>query len=573
MSVEARLRLQITEFTRNYDVASAHAKKRSGEMARSAGGVGPALAAGIRSALPAISFAALGVGIKGALQSADDLADIKVALGETAETLQRVDFAAQQAASVGVEELAKSILKLEKNLGDMESKAASDALANLGLTASQLAAMPLDEKILALSGAFQKARAEGTGVKDIMDLLGRSGASLIPLLGQSQEAIEAMFANAPVIADALIDRMAILNDQFDAMVIKAKTGGVGVVGALSEVGTFLADLVKTGSIDEALLNFDDRQLDALKNIDSQGEAKRGQSEAMEASAAATAAAKEETDAAKDLEKALEGVAKVKEKLAQDAIDILPDDQKLDALKAKLADSLAGSVGNFSLNYDTSTEGLKKLAEDREKNKDLPAEGENSIAEAYAWLEEARKLESEIGKTEEKIAADKKKAADEEASRQKELADLRASAESGRVGMLSEAEQTAVMREQLGKSLAVEITGVADIERGLKLLRDDVDAARASGDVEGEKAALVNLNDAQKQAADFKSRILGEGGPARQGEFQDFVDEIFNRDPAAEQLRALRDGLQKQDDLIGRMDAVIKKMDAPPPRDIFSNFVD
>lgn len=572
MAVEAQLKLQISDFERKYRQAKEIAKRDSAEMRKAAEGVkGASLADGFKNLIPAVSIAALGAGIKSALQRADDLADIKVALGETAETLQRVDYAAQQAASVGVDQLARSIIKLEQNLGNVENKAAAEALGNFGVTAGQLAAMPLDEKILALSGAFQQARAQGTGVKDIMDLLGRSGAELIPMLGQSKEALEAMFADAPVVTDELIDRMAILNDQFDGLVMKAKTSGVGVVGALSEVGTFLADLVAEGSLEKAFLNFDDRQVEALRNIASQKEAKQIQAEAMDSARAAQEEAAAREKGAEAAKKAGEEIAKSKEAIEKIEFDLLPDDQKVDALKAKLKGLMDSTVGMFSLKYETTPEGLEKLAKDREQNKDLPASGQNSAAEAFAWLAEQRALAAEIAKVEEKIIADQKKASDEDAARQKEIADLRASIAKSEFEQMSPMDKAREMRAQLGESLGIDINGLADIEKGMRLTRMEADSARRSGDVDGEKAALERLSLAQEQADRLKQITAGVSQGPVGGALQSVVDQIFNRDPAAEQLRAMEEATRETRESRITLDKILEAMGKPVPRDYFSDF--
>ena len=565
MAIRAELHLGIRDFQGNLKRATGEVRKEAGIMQRASAGVGGSLAAGIKAALPAISFAALATGIKGALQRADDLADLKVALGETAETLQRVDFAAQQAASVGVEELAKSMLKLEKNLGDVDSTTAARALENFGLTAAQLTALPLDEKILALSGAFQKARADGTGVTDIMDLLGRSGASLIPLLGQSQEAIEAMFANAPVVADELIDRMAILNDQFDALVIKAKTSGVGIVGAFSEVGAFLSDLVGTGSLEKAFLNFDDRQIEALKRIDSQGEAKRLQAEAMEAQAAATAAAKEEVDAADDLADALERVAKIKAKIADNEMGAMSGTDQLAELERRKQELLDGSAANFP-NFERSAEGLRALAESRDGTAGLPAEGVNSAAEAWTWYEQALELSEKQRVLETSLA---KEEADKAKKRADDLASARATAEAGGFAMLSDEEQAAELRKQLGSALGMDVSSSGSIEAGIGKQRKAVEDARSSGDTGAEQLALAALNESQRLAQDFSAaadRLAPSapgGGVGGIGSVAGLMNQIFGRDPQAQQLDELKRAGDLARDQRDRLDRIIEKMDDPP----------
>lgn len=625
MSVEARLRLQISEFTRNYDVAVNHAKKKNAEVQKSSGGIGSFLLSGVRSMIPG-GLARLGpaaavatgfiVSLKEAMTRQAQVAGLTgVSLENVNAQLERLKEMSQL-PGLGFDQAVRGSIKLQA-VG-MSAEAAEASIREMGNALALVGggSQGLDGVILAITQILSKGKVSAEEINQIAERLPQVRSLMKEAFGTSDtDALQKMGISSEVFIDGLVTaasgltRAAAttqpeidnLKDSFKSLMAEVGAGSNSmmppVLAALNKavsgaesrlkefktamggIGSWVSDFMfgGTGYADEQLIK---RDTDAAREKGAADDVLAEKKAAKEAADAATAAAKEqaealvvETEAAEELAKAMEKLAALKEKIADQQIDALGDPEKLEALQQKLQETLAATVGNFSLNYDPSAEGLLKLAEDREKNKALPAEGTNSAAEAYEWLGKVNEIEKRKISTEEKIAADKKKAADEEASRQKELADLRTSAESGRVGMLSEEEQTAAMRDKLSQSLAVKITGGADIERGLKLIRGEVESARKSGDEYGEKEALERLNEAQRQASEFTTRIAGEGGPARQGEFQDFVDEIFNRDPAAEQLRVLRDGLQKQDDLIGRMDAVIKKMDAPPPRDIFSNFVD
>lgn len=184
--------------------------------------------------------------IKESLSMADDLADLALKLNDSAEALQRVDFAGKQAAGVGVAQIGDSMIRLERALGDVENAKVAEVLERLGLSAEDLVAMPLDQKILAFSEAFQKARETGTGVADIQALLGRTAGDLIPLFEQGGDALRGMFADAPVLAEATVQEMAKINDEIDAMIDKAKNLGSRVVGgginAVQFVGRYYAAL-------------------------------------------------------------------------------------------------------------------------------------------------------------------------------------------------------------------------------------------------------------------------------------------------------------------------------------------
>jgi hypothetical protein len=572
MAVDAKLRLQISQFKSEYTAAKNHAKKESAEMRREAGGVGESLTKGVDNLKARVAGmlggAAIVATMKGALTRADDLADLKIALNETADTLQRVDYAAQQTASMGVEQVAKAFLKLEKNLGDLDNTAAADAMDHLGLSAGRLMGMPLDEKLLTLSEAFQTARENGTGVTDLMDLLGRSGGELIPMLGQSKESLEALFADAPVMAEEMIDQMAILNDQLDGSIAKTKTGAGQVTGAWAAIGQFAGDVMSTGSVDDAMLAFADRDLASTLSIQRQRDAKAAQEEAIDASRKMAEATKAEEEAAEKLKTGLEKLAELKERLANDEINLLPDDAKVDALKAKLDKMLADTVGNFSLKYETSAEGLEKLARARDARTDLPASGVNSAAEAFEWLAEVRKLEADIAKTEEKILGDKEKARADEVATQDRLEAMRAEAEEGRAKLLSGDEQAQLLRDQLSESLAIDISGAADVERGLQRLRTNAEVARINGDAEAEAAALAELKVAQAKAAEFAGLAKGDDATSAtvsgRGTVAGAIANIFGRSSSDLQL----DESKAQTGLLQNINRVLAEIRDADTRDAF-----
>ena len=559
MSIRTVLELSTRGFNANLDAATQRVRQRAGEMRTATSGLGASFAGAARSLLPAVTVAGFGASIKSALQQADDIADLKISLNETAESLQRVDFAAQQMASVGVKDVANAILRLERNLGDLQSTTAGDALANLGVTAEQLARLPLEEKIVALSRAFQQARETGTGVDAVMDLLGRSGANLIPMLGQTEEALRDMFANAPVVADELIDRMAILNDQFDGLVAKSKTAGIGIVGALSEVGTFLKDLVTTGSIEEALLAFDDRQVEALRNIDNQRRARETQGDAFAGMGGEEAASALADEAAKTEEE----IQKIKDRLETDQLNLLPDDQKLAALKEKLDALLKDTVGMFGLNFETTVEGLAKLVTAREGMENLPARGQNSVLEALNWLAEARQLEAQIAGLEGKL---------DETGRPADLERLREQSGQLAFDALDPASQARLLRNQLSQSLGIPIGSEADIADAIERLSDLADDLMAEGDVAGEAEVRQRLIEAQTGAARLRGiagAFGGDAAPTEMGSVARLVNQVMGRDPQQLLLEEVKQTKVVQEQQKTVLDQILAKMDDPPPADVFS----
>jgi hypothetical protein len=580
MPLRTELTLGRSSFEKNWKRTVQDVRVGARQMKQETRGIGDGLGKGIKGAgremmgLIGLGGGLVGVmqGVKSSLQWADDMADLTQKLNESAEVLQRVDYAAQQAASVGVEQVAKAMLKLEDNLGDITNTKVSEAFDNIGISAKDLIGLPLDQKLLALSSAFQEARATGVGLADAKELMGRQAEELIPLLNLSQEALEDMFAAAPALADEAIQKMAELNDKFDGYVLKSKGWIAKQIDEVIEWGKIINDVASTGSIDTALVNSYERGVAADQARMSREEARKANAEAIESSRAAAEQEREEAAAVRELTSAMEKLMGIKEAISDTEINLLPDDQKVGALQQKLNDFLEAKTERSI--FKPSLEGLQSMADSREFALSQGGTDREGVIEAFSWLKEARDLQIEIDKLIAKQAEDELDKATEERDA---LIAAREKAAQGEFELMSPEEQFSAMRDRLSDSLGIDIKGAADLETGLTNLRDEVKKARESGDMAAEKAALNRLNEAQEQVGDF--REMGErlddaaqsNAPAGQvGEMGSLINQIFGRDPQQQQIERLGDIDRKLRDNNIALDQIIKRMDQPPERDHFDD---
>lgn len=463
-----------------------------GEMGNdlaSAFGVGP-----LRSLSTWVGgFAAAGVGAKALLSSVDDLADTATRLGETPETVQRVGEAARLSGS-SVEGLASTMLKLEKNLGDVSNSGATEALARYGLTAEGLAAMPLDQKILAMADAFQRARADGRGYADLLALVGRSGAELIPLLAQSRDELEGLFDSVNVVSNAAVAQMAAANDAIDATLNswsnRAKTAAYDFLN----LGEVLVGLGKGKSLEEVFGDIATREMEAMSKMDKLAEERKSRAAGMGRDREAAAAAAAEKTAAEQGKAADKSLDKAKEKLAGRQAQGMDDPQRLEAMGAELKTIFDEMHQKGGLFFDQTTEGLGKWAASLEKS------GHKELAaEVLGMQERALGLQQEQAKI---VSGMREKAADEAKKKAEEVARLRETTEEGATKLLSPEEQAAQLRSELANSFGFEIKSGADVKTGLANLQKEADDAAARGDTEGEKSALQRLSEAQGDASDL-----------------------------------------------------------------------
>jgi hypothetical protein len=137
----------------------------------------------------ATSVKALTDGFLATANAMDDLADSAQKVGVAAEDLQKLRYAAKF-SGIGAQELDTALAKLNKTLveGRNANSELSKTLKQMGVDASgstiDAVAKIADEFAELPDGATKTARA--------MELFGRTGADLIPLLNQGGDAIRAM---------------------------------------------------------------------------------------------------------------------------------------------------------------------------------------------------------------------------------------------------------------------------------------------------------------------------------------------------------------------------------------------
>lgn len=200
-------------------------------------------------------------GLRELLNSFDRFDDLSIQLNMSVESLQRLGLAAKLSGS-DVETLAKGVSKLTRSLAEAESsEKTGEALRELGISASQLRRLSVEEQIVALSDAFITARARGEGFAEVFDLMGRNGAELIPLLMQGREQLEAL-ADAPVLSKDQVQRLSDFNDKLDEGLAKMKAWTAGSLLEISDLAA-VAGLTLFGDLDGSFIERLDQAADAL----------------------------------------------------------------------------------------------------------------------------------------------------------------------------------------------------------------------------------------------------------------------------------------------------------------------
>ena len=157
-----------------------------GRMSQAAQGVGGLMS----SLLPAAAIGGIAALGKRAIDTADDLNDMSQRTGVAVESLSRFGQAAADSGS-SIEGVAKGMGQLAKRITDPGS-AASKALAGIGVatTDAQGKVRDLDAVMLDISDKFSKMPDGAQKSALAMQLFGKSGVELIPMLNEGRAALE-----------------------------------------------------------------------------------------------------------------------------------------------------------------------------------------------------------------------------------------------------------------------------------------------------------------------------------------------------------------------------------------------
>jgi len=152
-------------------------------------GAAGGLTSSLGGLVPAIGLAGLGALGKRSIDAADNLNDLSQRTGVGVETLDKFGKAANDSGS-SLEEVAKSMGKLAKGIVDPASKT-NEALKSIGVssTDAQGKIRGVDAIILDLADKFSKMPDGVEKTALAMEIFGKSGANIIPMLNEGKEAL------------------------------------------------------------------------------------------------------------------------------------------------------------------------------------------------------------------------------------------------------------------------------------------------------------------------------------------------------------------------------------------------
>ena len=133
-------------------------------------------------------------------------------LGTSVESVQRIGKVAK-GADVDFEVLAKAMNKVTLEAGKAANgdKGSGGLFKRLGLDAKAFVGLSMENKIIALSAAFQRSKQSGDGTAAMLELLGERGTEIIPVLAQGPKALASGMKEAAVQTNATVQAFATLD--------------------------------------------------------------------------------------------------------------------------------------------------------------------------------------------------------------------------------------------------------------------------------------------------------------------------------------------------------------------------
>ena len=139
--------------------------------------------------VPAVAIGGLATLAKGSIDAADNLNDLSQRTGVSVESLSKFGAAADDSGS-SVDEVAKAMGKLGKGIVDPASKA-NEALKSIGISSTDASGKirSMDQIMLDVADRFAKMPDGAQKTALAMELFGKSGMNLIPMLNQGRDAL------------------------------------------------------------------------------------------------------------------------------------------------------------------------------------------------------------------------------------------------------------------------------------------------------------------------------------------------------------------------------------------------
>jgi hypothetical protein len=209
--------------------------------------VAKSTAAGIQQAFSGVQSMLVGgaalAGLKTLMNDFDKVAKVATRFGASAEEIQRVGVAADLAGT-NIDTVARVLTKMSVAASDASSgnEAMAKAFERAGISAEQFKNSGLDQQLVLLSEAFNRARGDADATNQIIELMGtRAASQMIPLIDNTA-ALRAEMEGVSVASDEMVRKIEAANDRL------TRLGNDGKVAIAGLIESFVNLSEKIGSV-------------------------------------------------------------------------------------------------------------------------------------------------------------------------------------------------------------------------------------------------------------------------------------------------------------------------------------
>jgi ribosomal protein L12E/L44/L45/RPP1/RPP2 len=205
-------------------------------------------AAGIKQAFSGIGGLIAGGAILGGLKSVmddfDKVAKVATRFGASAEDIQRVSVAAEL-AGVSIDTVARVLTKMSVAASEASTgnEAMAEAFKRAGINADQFKNSGLEQQLVMLSEAFNRARGDADATNQVIELMGtRAAGQMIPLIDNTA-ALRAEMAGVSVASEDVVRKIEAANDRMTRFFNDLKVGAAGAIGFITNTSERFGSLL------------------------------------------------------------------------------------------------------------------------------------------------------------------------------------------------------------------------------------------------------------------------------------------------------------------------------------------
>lgn len=185
-------------------------------------------------------LAPLGLAVREYAKAGGALKEMSDRTGVAVESLSELKYVASQTGA-SMQDLEKGIRLSQKVLG---SSTGATALAKLGIDAAKLKALSPEDQFMALAEYIGKIPDQADRAAAAMQLFGRGGAALLPMLNEGREGISRLREEARRLGQTMSTADAIAADKLDDSLSRVQQQVLRLVGSIG--GSLAPELERFG---------------------------------------------------------------------------------------------------------------------------------------------------------------------------------------------------------------------------------------------------------------------------------------------------------------------------------------